>query len=73
MCFDCYLLCGTHPSVGINVSALQLGFHPLPHTDCVGVPLLDSCNTESSPFREIHTLKYFLYERYVMYVCYHES
>lgn len=37
----CYLLGDTHPPVGIDVSALQFGFHSLPHTDRVGVPLLD--------------------------------
>lgn len=37
----CYLLGDTHPPVGIDVSALQFGFHSLPHADRVGVPLLD--------------------------------
>lgn len=37
----CYLLGDTHPPVGIDVSALQFGFHSLPHADRIGVPLLD--------------------------------
>lgn len=36
-----HLLGDTHPPVGIDVSALQFGFHSLPHADCVRVPLLD--------------------------------
>lgn len=50
---QCYLLCDAHPPVGIDVSALQLSFHSLPHTDSIRVPLLDSCNTASSRFKAV--------------------
>lgn len=48
-----YLLRNAHPPVGVDVSALQLGFHSLPHTDRIRVPLLDSCNTASGRFRAL--------------------
>lgn len=50
-CVEYYLLRDAHPPVGIDVSALQLGFHSLPHTDRIRVPLLDGYNTASSRFR----------------------
>lgn len=45
-----YLLCDAYPSVGINISSLQFGFHSLPHADCVGVPLLYSCKATANNF-----------------------
>ena len=44
VCLMLHLLIDTHPPVRIHVSALQLGFHPLPHTHSVGVAFLDRCN-----------------------------
>lgn len=50
-CAEADLLCDAHPPVGVDVSSLQLGLHPLPHTDSVRVPLLDSCSATSTKIR----------------------